>query len=193
MRPLIGITTYVESASWGQWNLPAALIPYAHESTYDVLPGEYRYRLLLTQTGERSRDFQGKLQFVVNLQQDNKKLVMTLPNEDDGEAKGFTVETPEVNVIDQGTEFGVAVRGDRKSDVIVFQGKVDLRANGDISGSAKRLSAGEAARIDSRGTMARGVERLAQMSEIEIERLPGVTENVRFRMPAQLAEPVPGE
>jgi 4-hydroxy-3-methylbut-2-enyl diphosphate reductase len=37
------------------------------------------------------------------------------------------------------------------------------------------------------------VERLAQMSEIEIQRLPGVTENVRFRMPAQLAEPVPGE
>ena len=55
----------------------------------DALPGEYRYRLLLTQTGERSRDFQGKLQFVVNLQQDNKKSVMTLPNEHDGEAKGF--------------------------------------------------------------------------------------------------------
>jgi gamma-glutamyl-gamma-aminobutyrate hydrolase PuuD len=27
---LIGITTYVEPASWGQWNLPAALIPYAY-------------------------------------------------------------------------------------------------------------------------------------------------------------------
>ena len=55
----------------------------------DALPGEYRYRLLLTQMGERSKDFQGKLQFVVNLQQDNKKLVMTLPAEDDSEAKGF--------------------------------------------------------------------------------------------------------
>jgi hypothetical protein len=55
----------------------------------DALPGEYRYRLLLTQTGERSKDFQGKLQFVVNLQQDYKKLVMTLPAEDDSEAKGF--------------------------------------------------------------------------------------------------------
>ena len=30
MRPVIGITTYVEPASWGQWNLPAALIPYAY-------------------------------------------------------------------------------------------------------------------------------------------------------------------
>jgi 4-hydroxy-3-methylbut-2-enyl diphosphate reductase len=37
------------------------------------------------------------------------------------------------------------------------------------------------------------VERLRELDEIEIQRLPGVTENVRFRMPAQLAEPVAGE
>jgi 4-hydroxy-3-methylbut-2-en-1-yl diphosphate reductase len=37
------------------------------------------------------------------------------------------------------------------------------------------------------------VERLGQMDEIEIERLSGVTENVRFRMPPQLAEPIPGD
>ncbi len=55
----------------------------------DVLPGEYRYRLLLTQTGQRSKDFQGNLQLVVNLQQDNKKVVMTLPAEDDKEGKGL--------------------------------------------------------------------------------------------------------
>jgi 4-hydroxy-3-methylbut-2-en-1-yl diphosphate reductase len=36
------------------------------------------------------------------------------------------------------------------------------------------------------------VDRLRQMDEIEIERLSGVTENVRFRMPSQLAEPVAG-
>ncbi len=32
------------------------------------------------------------------------------------------------------------------------------------------------------------VERLREMTEIEVEALPGVTENVRFRMPAQLAD-----
>jgi 4-hydroxy-3-methylbut-2-enyl diphosphate reductase len=36
------------------------------------------------------------------------------------------------------------------------------------------------------------VERLRELDEIEIQRLPGVTENVRFRMPAQLTEPVAG-
>jgi hypothetical protein len=55
----------------------------------DALPGEFRYRLLLTQTGQRSKDFQGRLQFVINLQQDGKKSVMTLPAEDDQDARGF--------------------------------------------------------------------------------------------------------
>ena len=55
----------------------------------DALPGEYHYRLLLTQTGQRNKDFQGTLQFVVNLQQDSKKVVMTLPSESDKESKGF--------------------------------------------------------------------------------------------------------
>jgi hypothetical protein len=55
----------------------------------DALSGEYRYRLLLTQTGKRSKDFQGRLQFSVDVQQDNKKVVMTLPAEDDKENNGF--------------------------------------------------------------------------------------------------------
>ena len=55
----------------------------------DGLPGEYRYRLLLTQTGQRNKDFQGSLQFVVNLLQDNNRVVMTLPAENDKESKGF--------------------------------------------------------------------------------------------------------
>src|SRR5579872_4356245 len=36
------------------------------------------------------------------------------------------------------------------------------------------------------------VERLRELDQIEIQRLSGVTENVRFRMPNQLAEPVAG-
>ena len=57
----------------------------------EALPGEYRYRLLLMQTGQRSKDFRGSLQFVVNLQQDNKKVVMTLPAEADKDSKPYQV------------------------------------------------------------------------------------------------------
>jgi hypothetical protein len=44
-----------------------------------VLPGEYRYQLLLLQGGQREKEFQGKVQLLVNLQQDGRKTVMTLP------------------------------------------------------------------------------------------------------------------
>lgn len=55
----------------------------------DALPGEYRYRLLLTQTGQRNKDFVGRLQFLVNLQQDNKKIEMLLPAEGDEAEKAY--------------------------------------------------------------------------------------------------------
>ncbi len=53
-------------------------------------PGEYRYRLLIMQTGTRTKDFQGRLQFAVNVQQDSKRAVMTLPAEgENAEQKAF--------------------------------------------------------------------------------------------------------
>ena len=39
MKPVIGITTYVEPAAWGQWNLPAALIPYSYVQAVEASGG----------------------------------------------------------------------------------------------------------------------------------------------------------
>ncbi len=55
----------------------------------DASSGEYRYRLLLTQTGKRSKDFLGHLQFSVNLEQANRKIIMALPADDDKANKSF--------------------------------------------------------------------------------------------------------
>jgi hypothetical protein len=55
----------------------------------ESLPGEYRYRLLLVQTGQRMKEFQGKLQFVLNLQQGDRKLVLTLPAEGEKDTKQY--------------------------------------------------------------------------------------------------------
>lgn len=57
----------------------------------ESLPGEYRYRLLLVQTGQRVKEFQGKLQFVLNLQQGERKFVLTLPAEGDKDVKEYEV------------------------------------------------------------------------------------------------------
>lgn len=45
----------------------------------DAVPGEYRYQLLLVQTGARAKEFNGRLQFVLNLQQDGRKVALMLP------------------------------------------------------------------------------------------------------------------
>lgn len=42
------------------------------------LPGEYRYSLLLVQSGVRGKDFHGNLELVVNFQQNGEKMVQPL-------------------------------------------------------------------------------------------------------------------
>lgn len=46
----------------------------------DVLPGEYRYRVLIAQSRQRVTDFRGRLQFIVDLDRDGKSEVMSIPN-----------------------------------------------------------------------------------------------------------------
>jgi putative glutamine amidotransferase len=39
MRPVIGITSYAEQARWGQWDLPAALIPLSYVHAVEAAGG----------------------------------------------------------------------------------------------------------------------------------------------------------
>lgn len=56
----------------------------------DVLPGEYRYRLLLlTPTDRRGRDFNGRLELVVNLQEGGQNAMMSFPEPRDAAAAAF--------------------------------------------------------------------------------------------------------
>jgi hypothetical protein len=53
------------------------------------MPGEYRYQLLLVQTGQRVREFQGTVQFVLDAQQDGRKLVIVLPPKGEQDARDY--------------------------------------------------------------------------------------------------------
>lgn len=58
----------------------------------ESVPGEYRYQLLLVQAGERAKEFNGRLQFVLNLQQDGRKVTLMLPESADTDsAKQYKV------------------------------------------------------------------------------------------------------
>ena len=54
------------------------------------MPGEYRYRLLLlTPTDRRGRDFNGRLELVVSLQEGGQNAMMSFPEPGDAAAASF--------------------------------------------------------------------------------------------------------
>jgi hypothetical protein len=56
----------------------------------DLLPGEYRYRLLLlTPSTRRERDFHGRLELVVNLTEEGRSAIMSFPEQADAGAAAF--------------------------------------------------------------------------------------------------------
>ena len=55
----------------------------------ESVAGEYRYQMLLVQTGQRVREFSGTVQFVLDVQHDGRKLVLVLPPEADREARDY--------------------------------------------------------------------------------------------------------
>ncbi len=77
-------------------------------------------------------------------------------------AKGFTVETAAAQIIDHGTTFSVDVVESGNTDVVVFQGAVDVNyvkhnpeAGTHGLESTRRLRSGEAARVNQDGTLSR--------------------------------------
>jgi FecR protein len=91
-------------------------------------------------------------------------------------AEGFTVETASAEVIDLGTTFSVEV-GDGNTDVVVFQGSVDLRVpdsvHSDMLASnvpTKRIRTGEAVRVSGDRTLSRIVNvQQTDFSQNEVE------------------------
>lgn len=67
----------------------------------DVLPGEYRYRLLLLASGpRRGKEFQGRLELVVGLTEDGRSAMITVPGTGDAEAANFRLSFKHFQRID---------------------------------------------------------------------------------------------
>jgi hypothetical protein len=72
------------------------------------------------------------------------------------EGVGFTVETPNAEVIDHGTEFAIEVTEDRSSEVHVFQGEVEVKPIG-AGIDPVRLLADQATRLDGESSEPSGI------------------------------------
>ena len=69
-------------------------------------------------------------------------------------SEGFTITSALVDVIDQGTQFGISVDNGR-ADVVVFDGKVDLQSKVGNDDGLTRLTQGDSIQIDQRGAISR--------------------------------------
>ena len=68
----------------------SSLSIYRFKVEPDVLPGEYRYRLLLvTPSARRERDFNGRLELVISLQEGGRNVMMSFPEQADAGAAAF--------------------------------------------------------------------------------------------------------
>jgi hypothetical protein len=71
------------------------------------------------------------------------------------EATGFEIMTPHAKVIDRGTSFGMTIDPDHQTDVVVYEGIVDLSLPETSASSSRRLEAGEAIRVGRDGQVGR--------------------------------------
>lgn len=119
---------------------------------------------------------------------------------------GFVIETPDGEVTDLGTEFGLDVEHGRNTNLIVREGAVDLRVGGELANRklerVERLVGGEAVSFTATG----GIQRIASIvttgtmpvprsSDINVGHLQplisGVSDNIRTPGMKQYYEIVP--
>jgi hypothetical protein len=87
------------------------------------------------------------------------------------QAQGFTIRTPTAQIVDFGTEFGVTVDEQGRTETFVFAGRVIAQAIGvkPTKSEPLRLEAGQAARVDSPRT---GFRRVAAVPETFVRHPP---------------------
>jgi ferric-dicitrate binding protein FerR (iron transport regulator) len=81
--------------------------------------------------------------------------ITTLVNE---RGKGFSIETPQAKVVDLGTQFGLDISEDGQTQVVVFQGSVDLTCSNENAANkppTRRLEQGDALLVDKSGDFRR--------------------------------------
>ncbi len=117
------------------------------------------------------------------------------------EAKGFTVRTPDAEVVDHGTEFGVLADPAGATEVHVFRGRVDVTPQ---RGTQRRLEGAQAVRVEANavssiapdgtrfaGTTAAPV-RVAPADDFALGSLDPRLWKTRLPYPESKVEPFPG-
>ena len=73
-------------------NVPEGLAIANLKIEADALPNEFRYRMLVTQGGQRKQDFKGKVQIVARVLQGTEQTTLSFPTDAEVRGKGGEIE-----------------------------------------------------------------------------------------------------
>ncbi|MCY7389550.1 MAG: hypothetical protein LH481_16080 [Burkholderiales bacterium] len=73
-------------------NVPEGLSIANLKIEADALPNEFRYRMLLTQGGQRKQDFKGKVQIVARIQVGTQQSALSFPSDSEVRVPGSEIE-----------------------------------------------------------------------------------------------------
>ena len=73
-------------------NVPEGLSIANLKIEADALPNEFRYRMLLTQGGQRKQDFKGKVQIVARIQTGTQQTALSFPSDAEVRGQGGEIE-----------------------------------------------------------------------------------------------------
>ncbi len=150
IEPVVADIIHQQEVHWAAETTALAADNAVRRGRLSSTAGEYTLQFRDGSTvrvvGPASLDIKSKML----VQLDNGQATASVPPG----STGFTITSALIDVVDQGTEFGISVEGGR-ADVVVFEGKVDVNSNVGRPGPSKRLTEGEAIKVDQQGAIGR--------------------------------------
>ncbi|MCC7084991.1 MAG: FecR domain-containing protein [Pirellulales bacterium] len=142
--PVVGQLIAVGDIQWAESTAPLQVGASVRQGVLESTSGSCALRL--TSGVELACDDAFRLRIVsgMHVKLERGSLRANVP---DG-AHGFSVDTPDMVLVDRGTEFGVKTRSGHNTKVVVFRGEVDVLAKDVADGGApRRLVQGEAVQL----------------------------------------------
>lgn len=107
---------------------PAPLSIQRFKVEAELLPGEYRYRLLLLAAPQKRAEFQGRYELVVSLTEDGRSAMITLPDAAQAGAAGFRLSIKRIQRVEGTFRVGSKARVESVQVRVYEAGSAEPRA-----------------------------------------------------------------
>jgi len=95
----------------------------------DVLPGEYRYRLLVLRGGRRAREFRGSLQLVISLQPEGRNATISIPDQASAHDVGYSLRFKYFQLVEGTFRVPASAKLISVQARVLEEGTIQARAN----------------------------------------------------------------